>query len=168
MKTFTLLAIGGAVLVAGSYLYGINKAQYKIVLTATGRIHKVTAQGVTLIIRYNIKNPTTSAMRMTPPLIRITVNGKQIATSNMREIDIPQSSRDSSGKIMIRANQETGDIESEVIIPWVGLVSVAPDLISRLQNADGKNKTTLKVQTQSQVYTLLGVFPYEQNTTIKV
>jgi hypothetical protein len=168
MKTFTILAIGGAVLIAGSYLYGINKSQYKIVLTATGRIHKVTAQGVTLIIRYNIKNPTTAAMRMTPPLIRITVNGKQIATSNMREIDIPEASRDDSGKIIIRANQETGDIESEVIIPWVGLISTAPDLISRLQNTDGKTKVSLKVETQARIYTMLGVFPYEQNTTIKV
>lgn len=168
MKTFTILAIGGAALLAGRYLYGINKSQYKIVLTVTGRIHKVTAQGVSLMIRYNIKNPTTSAMRMTPPLIRITVNGKQIATSNMREIDIPESSRDSSGKILIRANRETGDIESEIIVPWVGLLAVAPDLVSRFQNADGKNKIALKVETQSRIYTLLGVFPYEQTSTIKV
>lgn len=168
MKTFTLLAIGGAALLAGHYLYGINKSQYKIVLTVTGRIHKVTAQGVTLMIRYNIKNPTTSAMRMSPPLIRITVNGKQIATSNMREIDIPESSRDSSGKILIRANQETGEIETEVMVPWVGLVSVAPDLISRFQNAEGSKKIALKVETQARIYTLLGVFPYEQNTSIKV
>jgi hypothetical protein len=168
MKTFTLIVVAGAALAAGSYLYGINKSQYKIVLTVTGRIHKVTAQGVSLMIKYNIKNPTTSAMRMTPPLIRITVNGKQIATSNMREIDIPENSRDSSGKIQIRANAETGEIESEVMVPWVGLISVAPDLVSRFQNSDGKTKVTLKVFTQSRIYTLLGVFPYEQNTSIKV
>ena len=168
MKTFTILAIGGAVLIVGSHFYKVYNSQFKIVLTATGRIHKVTAQGVTLIIRYNIKNPTTAAMRMTPPLIRITANGKQIATSNMREIDIPEASRDDSGKIIIRANQETGDIESEVLIPLVGLLSIAPDLVNRFLFQDPKKKITLKVETQARIYTMLGVFPYEQNTTIKV
>lgn len=167
MKTFAIIAIGGLALAAGSYLYGINKSQYKIVLAVGGRIHKLSAQGVILKVNYNIKNPTTSTMRMSPPLIRITLNGKQVATSNMRAIDIPEESRDND-KIIIRANRETGTIESEVIVPWISLISVAPDLVSKLQNQDGKTKLTIKVETQARVFTLLGTFPYEQSTTIKV
>jgi len=167
MKTFAIIAIGGLALAAGSYLYGINKSQYKIVLAVGGRIHKLSAQGVILKVSYNIKNPTTSVLRMSPPLIRITLNGKQVATSNMREIDIPEQARDND-KIIIRASRETGAIESEVIIPWLSLISVAPDLVKKLQNQDGKTKLTIKVETQARVFTLFGAFPYEQTTTIKV
>lgn len=167
MKTIAIIAIGGAILAAGSYLYGINNSQYKIVLAVGGRIHKLSAQGVILKVNYNIKNPTTSTMRMSPPLIRITLNGKQIATSNMRTIDIPEQSRDKD-KIVIRANQETGAIESEVIVPWISLLGVAPDLITKLQNQDGKTKLAIKVETQARIFTLVGAFPYEQTTSIKV
>lgn len=167
MKTFAIIAIGGLALAAGSYLYGINKSQYKIVLAVGGRIHKLSLQGVILKVSYNIKNPTTSVLRMSPPLIRITLNGKQVATSNMREIDIPEEARDND-KIIIRANNETGAIESEVIIPWLSLLTVAPDLVKKLQNQDGKTKLTIKVETQARVFTLFGAFPYEQTTTIQV
>ena len=167
MKTFAIIAIGGLALAAGSYLYGINKSQYKIVLAVGGRIHKLSLQGVILKVSYNIKNPTTSVLRMSPPLIRITLNGKQVATSNMREIDIPEEARDND-KIIIRASRETGAIESEVIIPWLSLLTVAPDLVKKLQNQDGKTKLTIKVETQARVFTLFGAFPYEQTTTMKV
>lgn len=167
MKTFAFIAIGGLALAAGSYLYGLNKSQYKIVLVVGGRIHKLSAQGVVLKVIYNIKNPTNTTLRMSAPLIRITVNDKQVATSNMRAIDIPEEARDAD-KIVIRSNKETGEIESEVIIPWISLLAVAPDLVSKLQSQDGKTKLTIKVETQSQVYTLFGAFPYEQTTTIKV
>ncbi len=167
MKTFSILAIGGLVLAAGRYLLGINNSQYKMVLAVGGKIHKLSAQGVILKVNYNIKNPTTSTMRMSPPLIRITLNGKQVATSNMRTIDIPEESRDND-RIIIRANQETGAIESEVLIPWYSLIGVAPDLVMKLMNQDGKTKLTIKVETQARIFTLFGAFPYEQNTTIKV
>ncbi|MBI1836448.1 MAG: hypothetical protein HYR91_04195 [Flavobacteriia bacterium] len=107
-------------------------------------------------------------MRMTAPLITITVNGKQVATSSMQQIDIPEESRDDSGKIVIRANNETGDIQTEVMIPWIGLATIAPDLIARFQNPDTGGKTTIKVATNCRVYTLVGSFPYEQISTIKV
>ena len=169
MKAFTVIAIGGALFLTGSYLYKINQAQYKITIVVSGKVHKISAQGVTLIIKYNIKNPTGSTMRMTAPLITITVNGKQVATSSMQQIDIPEESRDESGKIVIRANNETGDIQTEVMIPWIGLASIAPDLITRFQSTDPKKaKTTIKVATNCRVYTLVGSFPYEQVSTIKV
>jgi len=167
MNAFAIMTVGGLVLAAGSYLYGINNSQYKIVLAVGGKIHKLSATGVILKVSYNIKNPTTSAMRMSPPLIRITVNGKQVATSNMRTIDIPEQSRDND-KILIRENAETGEIVTEVNIPWVNLISVAPDLVKKLQSQDGKTKLTIKVETQARIFTLLGAFPYEVSSTIKV
>lgn len=167
MKTFAIIAIGGLALAAGSYLYGLNNAQHQIVLNVGGRIHKLSAQGVVLKVSYNIKNPTTATLRMSPPLIRITVNNKQVATSNMRAIDIPEDARDGN-KILIRAGAETGNIESEVLVPWFSLILIAPDLAKKLQAQDSKAKLTIVVQSQAQVFTLFGAFPYNQVSTIKV
>lgn len=167
MKTITYIAIGGALLLAGGYLYRINNSQYKIAIVVSGKIHSVSARGVTLRITYNIKNPTDATMRLTPPFIILVVNGKQVATSNMQVIDIPEGSRDAGGKIVIRANKETGDITSEVIIPWFSLIGVAPDVIKRIRDGK-KGQLSVKVTTQCQIYTLLGNFPYEQVSTMKV
>lgn len=168
MKVYAIIAIGGAVILTGTYLYGINKSQYKIAIVVSGRIHKVSAQGVVVVIAYNIKNPTGSTMRMTPPLIKISVNGKQLAVSEMDQISIPEGASDDSGKILIRANRETGDIESEIMIPWLSLASIAPDLLSRFQNPDGTNKISVQVQILTTIYTLVGSIPYEETSTIKL
>ncbi len=168
MKALTYVVIGGALLLTGKYLYDINNSQYKIVIVVTGRPDTIRAQGVTIVVNYNIKNPTGATMRMTPPLIRLMLNGKQVATSSMQQVDIPESSRDASGKIIIKANAETGDIATRITIPWIALLSIAPDLVTRFKNPDPKNKITMKVVVACRVYTLVGSFPYDQTSTIKL
>lgn len=167
MNPIPLIAITGAVLLS-SYVYKLNKSQSKIVLVVTGAVEKISALGVTLLMKYNIKNPTSATMKMTPPLITLSVNGKQVATSDMQAIDIPEDARDENGRIIIRATAETGQIHSRVMIPWLSLATVAPDLITRFQNRDGKTKIAVKVVSQARVYTLVGGFPYEQITNLKV
>lgn len=168
MKALTLFAIGGAaLLVAGNYLNRINKSQYKIAVTIAGKIYKVSVSGVILRIIYNIKNPTDATMRLSRPFITIVAGGKQVATSNMQVFDIPEDSRDDAGRIVVRANNETGDITSEVVVPWLALASVAPDVFKRLK-AGEKGELVIKVTTTCQVYTMLGTFPYEQVSTMKV
>lgn len=168
MKAITLMVIGGAVLLTGRYLYDVNNSQYQIVIVVTGRADKITLQGVQIRVSYNIKNPTGASLRMSPPLIRITLNGKQVATSSMQQVDIPESARDASGNIKIKANAETGEIETILTIPWLALLSTAPDLVARFKDLNRKNKIALKVETKCQVFTLVGAFPYEQVSTIKV
>lgn len=168
MNSIALLSVTGALLLAGNYLYKLNKSQSKIVLVVTGAVEKISAQGVILLMKYNIKNPTSATMKMSPPLITLSVNGKQVATSDMQAIDIPEDARDDSGRIVIRATSETGQIHSRVMIPWIGLAMVAPDLIARFQNRDGKTKIAVKVVSQARVYTLVGNFPYEQISNLNV
>ncbi len=169
-KAVKVLIIGGAVVavVAGKYLLSLNRAQKKIVIVTTGRKDKISAQGISILIRYNLKNPTNVSMRMTPPLIKLSVNGKLIATSNMQMIDIPANVRDSSGKIIIPASNETGNIETRVLLPWISLASIGPDLIKRFQSTDSKDQITITVETISQVFSLVGSFPYEEKTTMKL
>lgn len=171
MKTSTkVLIIGGVatVLITGSYLISLNRAQKKVVIVTTGKKDKISLQGVSIKIRYNIKNPTDAFMRMTPPLIKLSVNGKLVATSNMQIIDIPANVRDSSGKIKIRASNETGIIETIVDIPWIALSAIIPDIMKRWQSTDPKDQINITVETISQVYTLVGNYPYEQKTSMKL
>ncbi len=168
MKAIKYLVIGGAIVLTGKYLLSLNRAQKKIVIVATGKRDKISTQGISILIRYNIKNPTNAAMRMTPPLIKLSVNGKLIGTSNMQLIDIPADVRDKSGKIVIRAFNETGNIEARVLIPWISLATIGGDLIKRFQSTDPKDQITVKLETISQVYSLVGNFPHEETMTIKL
>lgn len=168
MKAIKYIAIGGGVILLGKYLLSLDQAQKRAVISATGKIDKLTAQGLSLILRYNIKNPSTGNLRMTPPLIKLSVAGNLIASSNMQMIDIPENVRDKSGKIIIRPFSETGDIQARILIPWLNLVGVAPDLLKRVQSKDSKDKIKIQVETLSQAYTLVGSFPYRSLTAFKL
>jgi hypothetical protein len=168
MKLIAYMVIGGAAVLTGKYILSLKRAEKKVVVVTSAKKDKITIQGVTILVRYNIKNPADVTMRMTPPLIKLSVNGKLITTSSMKVIDIPEESRDKSGKIIIGAFKETGDIETRLFIPWISIGMVAPDLIARLKSSDKKDKVSLKIETLSQVYSLIGNFPYEQIQTIKL
>lgn len=172
MNILSILAVGGALFYTGRYLYRINDSQYRIVIVVSGNIYKFSIEGVTLKLTYNIKNPTATNMKMTPPLIVLSINGKQVGTSNMEKIDIPEQSRDSSGKILIQAGEETGKIETEVLIKWVDLAMISPALVKRFMSyKDPKaKKIKVKVDTTCRIYTNIGnvSFPYQQTNTIDV
>lgn len=172
MGIYSILAIGSALFYAGRYMYRINDSQYRIVIVVSGNIYKFSIQGVTLKLTYNIKNPTATNMKMTPPLIVLSINGKQVGTSNMEKIDIPEQSRDSSGKILIQAGKETGAIETEVLLKWLDLAMISPALVKRFVNyKDPKaKKIKVKVDTSCRIYTIVGnvSFPYQQTNTIDV
>lgn len=168
-KIITLTSLA---LLTTSYAYSIYNSQYKIAITATGKIYKVTAQGLTLMIKYNIKNPTGITLKMTPPLIVLSVNNKQLATSNMQIIDIPENARDKSGKIVLHATKETGDIEAQILVPWINVAQVIPDLAKRYTTPDPDAKAVKKIEVKitvhSQIYTLGGRIPYEQVSIMKI
>lgn len=168
MKAIKYLAIGGGIFMIGKYLLSLDQVQKRVVIGASGKVEKFTALGLSLILRYNIKNPSTGNLRMTPPLIKLSIAGNLIATSNMQVIDIPEDVRDKSGKIMIRPFAETGNIETRILIPWLSLVGIAPDLLKRIQSKDIKDKIKITVETLSQAYTLVGSFPYRSLSAFKL
>ena len=83
----------------------------KVVIVPRAKKDKITIHGISLKLFYNIKNPTNGFMRMAAPLIKISVNGSLLTTSNMKLIEIPQDVRDPSGKIIIHPFKETGEID---------------------------------------------------------
>jgi len=65
-------------------------------------------------------------------------------------------------------NEETGEITTKILIPWLSVLSIGPQLMTRLKSQDPKDKIQLEIETISQVYTLAGDYPIEETTTIEL
>ena len=168
MNAIKYIAIGIGTFFGGKYLLSLNRARHKILTIVTAKRDKINAQGISVLLSYNIKNPTRANMKMRAPLIKLLFNGKLLASSTMQEVDIPQSVKDADGRIVIKAFKETGQITTKIQIPWLSVLSVSPQLLTRLQSQDANNKIKLEIETISQVYTLAGDYPLEEKTTINL
>ena len=168
MNAVKYIAIGIGAFFGGRYILSLNRARHKVLTIVTGKKDKITAQGISILLSYNIKNPTRANMKMTAPLIKLLFNGKLLASSTMQDVDIPLSAKDSSGRIDIKAFKETGEITTKVLIPWLSVLSISPQLMTRLQSQDPNDKIKLEIETISQVYTLAGDYPLEETTTIEL
>ena len=167
MNAIKYIAIGIGTFFGGKYLLSLNRARHKILTIVTAKRDKINAQGISVLLSYNIKNPTRANMKMRAPLIKLLFNGKLLASSTMQAVDIPQSVKDADGRIVIKAFKETGQITTKIQIPWLSVLSVSPQLLTRLQSQDA-NKIKLEIETLSQVYTLAGDYPIEETTTIEL
>jgi hypothetical protein len=168
MKAIKYIAIGLGSFLGIRYLLGLNRAKDKININVSGQKDSITAQGITLLVKYNIQNPTRAKLKLTPPLIKLSVNGKLIASSAMQSVEIPQNVKDQSGRIIIEAFKETGIITTKILVPWLAIAAISPTLVTRLQSTDPKDKIKIEVETISQVYTLAGDYPYEDVSTIEL
>ncbi|MGV6861011.1 MAG: hypothetical protein ACWA41_04520 [Putridiphycobacter sp.] len=168
MDALKYIAIGVGTFIGGKYLLSLNRARHKIVTMVTAKKDQLSAQGITIALRYNIKNPTRANMKMTAPLIKLSFNGKLLASSTMQAVDIPTSAKDNKGRIIIQAFKETGDITTKILIPWISVIGISPQLMSRLQSKDPNEKIQLEIETISQVFTLAGDYPLEELTTIEL
>ena len=168
MNALKYIAIGIGTFLGGKYLLSLNRASQKIITSVTGKKDKITTQGISVLLSYNIKNPTRANIKITAPLIKLSFNGKFLASSTMETVDIPLSAKDSSGRIVIKAFKETGVITTKLMIPWLNVLSIGPQLMTRLKSQDPKDKIQLEIETVSQVYTLAGDYPLEEITTIEL
>ena len=168
MKAIKYIAIGIGSILGIRYLFSLNRAKDKVLTVVTAQRDKITAQGIGVLIKYNIKNPTRATLRMVPPLIKLSANGKLLASSTMQEVDIPSGAKDSSGRIVIEAFKETGEITSKILIPWLSIAQLVPQILTRLQSADAKDKVSVQIETLSHVYTRIGDYPFEDITTLKL
>jgi len=166
MNAIKYIAIGIGTFFGGRYLLSLNRAKDKIVTSVTAKKDNISAQGVSVLVSYNIKNPSRANLKIRAPLIKLLFNGKLLASSTMKEVDIPESVKDANGRIEIKAFKETGNISTTILIPWLSVLSVSPQLMTRLQNSNETIK--IEIETLSQVYTLAGDYPLEETTTIEL
>lgn len=168
MKGIKYIAIGLGSFLGLRYLIGLNRAKDKINIIVSGQKDSITAQGINILIKYNIQNPTRAKLKLTPPLIKLSVNNRLIASSAMQSVEIPQSAQDRSGRIIIEAFKETGVITTKILVPWLSIATISPLLVTRLQSTDPKDKLSIEIESIAQVYTLVGDYPFEDKSTIKL
>ncbi len=160
------IIIGIGAFFTGRYLWSLQRARNKMVVSVRGRKENINLQGITLLLRYNIKNPTRARLQMTPPLIKLLFNGKLLASSTMQSVEIPTHTRSIEGRINIQPHKETGEIATRILIPWLSIVSISPDLMTRLKSTDPADRIKLEIESISQLYTTLGDYPFEDKTTL--
>jgi hypothetical protein len=166
MNAIKYIAIGIGTFFGGRYLLSLNRAKDKIATSVTAKKDNISAQGVSVLVSYNIKNPSRANLKIRAPLIKLLFNGKLLASSTLKEVDIPESVKDANGRIEIKAFKETGNISTTILIPWLSVLGVSPQLMTRLQNSNETIK--IEIETLSQVYTLAGDYPLEETTTIEL
>ncbi len=157
---------GGIAFFAGRYLINLTRAGNKAVTMVNGKIDRITPQGVDVSLSYNIKNPTRSSLRMTPPLIKLSHQGKVLASSSMKTVDIPADAKDSKGRIKILPHNETGEISTLINIPYLNLVGVGIGLWNKIN--DPNQSVKLTIESNATLYTSVGVFPYDDITNIEL
>ena len=165
------ILIGGVIYILGKQVFRLNRVKNKVATDVGGRIHKLGMEGVEVELKFNIKNPTSSALEMTAPLIKLSYNGKVLATSSIARLEIPEDARSASGNIKIEQQSETGFITIRTLIPYLSLLGAGANLLQRLRasmNGEEDNPVPLQVATTSEVRSNLGTFPYDDLVTIEV
>lgn len=173
MKALNVILIGGTIILGGRYLLSLNRTGKKVVVQIGANVKSVSFEGVEVVLKYNIKNPTKSSIEMSAPLITLLHQGKVLASSSMTLVDIPESAQ-SNGRIKILPFKETGNITTSIRIPYLSLLGAGANLISVLKdrlNASPEDKietVKFEVKTTSRVYTKVGSYPYDDKTIVEV
>ncbi len=168
MKALKYIAFGVGAFIGGRYILSLSRASNTIVVDISGQRGLISAQGINVSLNYNIKNPTRANLKITPPFIKIGIDGQLVASSKMKEIVIPASIKDTNDRISINAFSQTGEIPTTIMIPWLSLLTISPTIVSKLKNGNENQKVELTIETLTQVYTSVGNFPHEQKTAIQL
>lgn len=172
MKILPYILGAGVLFIGGRYLYQLHRAGQKVVVSVSARVHKVTIEGVVVVMNYNIKNPTNSSIEMSPPLIGLAHNGKILASSSMALVEVPPNARSEKGRIKILPFKETGTITTSILLPTLSLLGAGAKLLNRLKErlmpASDEAPITFDIQTTSTVFTKVGSYPYDQTETVEI
>jgi len=168
MKAIKYIALGIGAFFGGRYLLSLSRASNKAIVSISGKRGLISAQGINVTLNYNIKNPSRANLKITPPLVKLLINDKLVASSTMQNVEIPDSIKDSKGRISINAFSETGNITTSILVPWLSIVTINPDILSRLQSGDTAQKVQVSIETLSHAFTSIGDFPLDDKTTIQL
>ncbi|MBD3638153.1 MAG: hypothetical protein HUJ25_12445 [Crocinitomicaceae bacterium] len=172
-KVLIVIGIGGLAFLGGRYLWQLNRAGEKAAVEVSGRVHKITLNGVEVVLSYNIKNPTNVAIEMAVPLVKLSHRQKVIASSSMSLVNIPEDAKTANGRIRIAPNAETGYIQTSILLPYLSLIGAGSSVITALKNRlnstgdEEQEPVEFEVQTTSTVFTKLGSVPFDDVQTIR-
>ena len=172
MKLVKYIVGAGLAFFGGRYLYQLHRAGEKVAVDVNGRVHKVALSGVEVVLNYNIKNPTYSALEMTAPLIQLAYEKKVLATSSMAMVEIPEAVKSKRDHILIRPFQETGAISTTIMIPHLSILTAGADLLNRLRKRlemdAEEDPIQFEIKTTANVFTKLGSYPYDETVKVSI
>lgn len=172
MKFLKYIIGAGIAFWGGRHLYQLHRAGKKVVVSVGGRVHKVSFEGVVVVMNYNIKNPTNSSIEMSTPLIKLSYDSTILASSSMALVEVPKEVRSEKGRILIRPFKETGQITTSILLPTLSLLGTGAKLLTRLKNRllSDSDEAPIKfeIDTTSTVFTNIGNYPYDETETINI
>ncbi len=172
MKIFKYIVGAGIAFFGGRYLFQLHRAGKKVVVSVGGRVHKVTLEGVVVVMNYNIKNPTQSSIEMSTPLIQLAYNGTVLASSSMSLVEVPEEVKSAKGRIIIRPFKETGIITTSILLPTLSLLGTGAKLLpllkKRLLSGSDEDKIAFEIATTANVFTKIGSYPYDEKVTVNI
>lgn len=118
--------VAGAITGGVIYASRLNRMSDELVVVPTVRVHKIAGDGITIRVDARIKNPTRSRVKIKFPFVKLYYKDTVIGSSQAvnKDIEIP-----SYGEAVVEAMM--------VNIPFLGLFSLAGDLIKSLQDGTG-------------------------------
>lgn len=122
LKTIAFCAtIGAGVIGLVSYLSGLKRTSAELESIASGMIHSLKLDGLTIRIDVQLKNPTSSSLTISFPFVKLYHAGKLIGSSKVlnKNILIPSQGEATIGQILLN-------------IPAMGLVSLGSNLFNLL------------------------------------
>jgi len=144
-----LIGTGITAAVAGvvTYVSRLNKMSTELVIVPTVKVHKIALDGITLRCGCRMKNPTRTKIRIKFPFVKLIYKNSVVGSSQSvdKDIEVPAFGEAQVDAMMVQ-------------IPFLGLFSIAGDLIKSLQ--DG---TAVKVGVKTTTLINLGwkKIPYE-------
>jgi hypothetical protein len=149
--TVVLAAVGGGIL----YVHRLQKMSDELVVVPSVKIHKLALDGLTVRVDTRLKNPTRTAVNIKFPFVKLMYKNSVVGSSQAVDKDV-----------QIPANGEAQVDGMMVHIPFLGLFSLAGDLIKSL--TDG-SAVKVGLKTLSTINLGFQKLPYEdfQEVTLK-
>ena len=144
-----LIGTGITAAVAGvvTYVRRLNKMSNELVVVPTVKVHKIAIDGITLRVDARMKNPTRTKLKIKFPFVKLIYKDSVVGSSQSvdKDIEIPAFGEAQVDAMMVQ-------------IPFLGLFSIAGDLIKSLQDGSA---VKVGVKTMSLINLGWKKLPYE-------
>lgn len=144
-----LIGTGITAAVAGvvTYVRRLNKMSNELVVVPTVKVHKIAIDGITLRVDARMKNPTRTKLKIKFPFVKLIYKDSVVGSSQSvdKDIEIPAFGEAQVDAMMVQ-------------IPFLGLFSIAGDLIKSLQDGSA---VKMGVKTMSLINLGWKKLPYE-------
>jgi len=136
-----LLISASALTAAGIYANGLFQLKKQVKISTKVKLQKANLQEVVLVVLIAIHNPTTTAVRISPPQITLYHQNKELAVATV------SPSQEKGGNYTIQPKAVTSLGEIEFKIPLSKLFTVASSILNLLTESGNTMTISTNVVT---------------------